>query len=83
MTDVWAMAPEDAQGFMPNDNLWLAGWWKQENDCSYFWSAELGFSGGWKKIFAKPFDHPNFQKRPTTQPAAWNGSGLRFKDDAK
>lgn len=71
--EFWKGAPDDAQGFMPCDHLWIAGWWKHEGGCFYFWSLELGSGGVWKKTYAKPFGHPNFQKRPTTQPTTWNG----------
>jgi hypothetical protein len=77
MVDIdWSESPKDAQGFMPASNVWMKGWWKQENDCFYFWPAELGRDGGWKKTYANPFSHALFNKRPTTQPAAWNGEGL-------
>lgn len=72
MVDAWRNAPEDAQGFMPGDPLWIAGWWKQDAGSNYWWSFELGDQGGWKKSYANPFDSPKFQKRHDTQPT-WNG----------
>ena len=72
----WSKAPEGAQGFMPDDHSWIAGWWKQDAGSNYWWSFELAEQGGWEKSYAKPFDSPKFQKRPTNQSAAWNGQGL-------
>jgi hypothetical protein len=69
----WSEAPEGAQGYMPQDNLWIAGWWKEEGGSRYFWSQYEGVRGGWKKSFANPFDLPEFIPRPSP---AWNGEGL-------
>lgn len=70
-SEFWKGAPEDAQGFMPWDSLWIAGWWKQEGGSFYWCSYELGADGGWKKTHAKPFDSPKFQRRPSSP--AWSG----------
>lgn len=69
----WSKAPEGAQGYMPQDNLWIAGWWKEESGSRYFWNQAEGVQGEWKRSFANPFDRPEFIPCPSP---SWNGEGL-------